>query len=229
MTNLKPLAKPLYSVTLDIVLSMLLLVLFLVAQWLGGVVLSAFFFTQYGTIVGFMAIFTLIVIVLAIWLAVRFRYDRFCEFMAMAHFHWKQLLGFAGALLLLNLVIQGVTVWLDRNPMQFMDELITTANPVWLLVVAIVVIVPIYEEMIFRGFMWSALVNSKMGVWGASIVSSILFAVVHAQYGWVEWVGIFALAMLFSYARYCSGSLWLPIVLHILNNGLAMAEYLWLN
>ena len=95
----------------------------------------------------------------------------------------------------------------------------------WLLAVAIVIIAPIYEEVIFRGFIWTGLSQSKLGVWGASVLTSVIFALIHFQYGWVELVSIVLLAMLFSYARYISGSLYLPIVLHILNNGLAMWQY----
>ena len=106
-----------------------------------------------------------------------------------------------------------------------MDELALTAQPFWLLAVAMVIIAPIYEEVIFRGFIWTGLSQSKLGVWGASVLTSVIFALIHFQYGWVELVSIVLLAMLFSYARYISGSLYLPIVLHILNNGLAMWQY----
>jgi hypothetical protein len=39
-------------------------------------------------------------------------------------------------------------------------------------------------------------------------------------------MGVFCLAVVFSYARLLSGSLLLPMLLHMLNNGLAMWQYL---
>ena len=157
---------------------------------------------------------------------IKFKKGNVKQFLAIKGFGFKDFLGFGVALVLLNVVINGITVWLDREPMLFMDELAISANPLWLLIVAIVVIVPIYEEWIFRGFIWSGLASSKIGIWGASVITSILFGLVHMQYEAVEMVMIFALAMLFSYARIRTGSLLLPIMLHMMNNGLAMAQYL---
>ena len=60
----------------------------------------------------------------------------------------------------------------------------------------------------------------------ASVITSLVFAVMHLQYGLYEISTIVVLALIFCYARYKSGSLFLPIALHIFNNGLAMWQYL---
>lgn len=209
-----------------LVLSTFIVITFIMAQAVSSYWLLQIFVYEYGTVTSLSAMVTLFVIFAMIWLLIKINKANFGEFMAIRPFRWRYLFIFSILLFLLNLIIDGVTTWLDREPMQFMDALILTANPLWLLILAVIVIVPIYEELIFRGFMWSGLVGTKLGVWGTAILTSVVFAVIHVQYGWVELLGIFALAMLFSYARLLSGSLLLPIILHIFNNGLAMWEYL---
>lgn len=209
-----------------LVLSTFIVITFIMAQAVSSYWLLQIFVYEYGTVTSLSAMVTLFVIFAIIWLLIKINKANFGEFMAIRPFRWRYLFIFSILLFLLNLIIDGVTTWLDREPMQFMDALILTANPLWLLILAVIVIVPIYEELIFRGFMWSGLVGTKLGVWGTAILTSVVFAVIHVQYGWVELLGIFALAMLFSYARLLSGSLLLPIILHIFNNGLAMWEYL---
>lgn len=237
MTN----TQKLYGLTGTVILSLTVLFVFLFSQVLSVLLFAPFFLpneanlsldnqilqgTQNGTIISLTALVTLLCVWLCIFFTIKFKKGNVKQFLAIKGFGFKDFLGFGVALVLLNVVINGITVWLDREPMLFMDELAISANPLWLLIVAIVVIVPIYEEWIFRGFIWSGLASSKIGIWGASVITSILFGLVHMQYEAVEMVMIFALAMLFSYARIRTGSLLLPIMLHMMNNGLAMAQYL---
>jgi len=85
--------------------------------------------------------------------------------------------------------------------------------------IVLVICAPILEEMFFRGFLFKGWQASKLGAVGAIILTSILFTVVHAQqYD----ISILAFLLIFSFilgiARYQSGSLYLPIYLHFLNN-----------
>ncbi len=60
----------------------------------------------------------------------------------------------------------------------------------------------------------------------ASLVTSLIFAVIHLQYGIYEISTIVVLALLFCYARVKSGSLLLPMLMHMINNGVAMGQYI---
>lgn len=147
-------------------------------------------------------------------------------------FDWRLWLKFIAMLLVFNVVLEWIAHWLDCQPMAFMDDLVASAQPFWWLVVAMVVAAPLYEELMFRGFMWTGLARSAvrgnaLGAWGASILTSVIFALIHLQYGAVEMLGIFALGMLFAAARWWSGALYLPIALHMVNNSLAMAQYVF--
>lgn len=181
--------------------------------------------SQHGTVMSLTAILALFIVLLVSLVLIKLQTQSFDKFMAIAKFDFKDLLKFGSALLCLNLLFHVMSLWLDLDSMQFMTGLSDTANPLWLLVWAVVVVIPIYEEWIFRGFIWSGFANSVLGVWGASVITSMAFAVVHLQYGVIEWLMIFVLAMLFSLARIKTGSLWLPICLHMLNNALAVVWF----
>ena len=235
------LATPGYPLPIAILLSLVLLGVFFASQLLGIAGFSTLILSnvsqlpfeqklalggQNGTVISLAVIATLFSVVLAIILMLRQRRSNITDHLGIKGFSWQQGLVFIIFLIILNVIINALTIWLDREPMEFMEILAKTAKPLWLLVFAMVIIAPIYEELIFRGFIWTGLATSRLGVWGASLITSIIFAWVHFQYGWVEALEIIALAMLFSVARVRSGSLLLPMMLHILNNGLAMWQYL---
>ncbi len=237
----QPRVSPLYPLPITLALSMMLVVIFMVGQLAGLALFTPLVLPKgesltlqekvllggdNGTVMSLAMIFTFFVVVGTIWRLIRAKRGKFADYMAIKPFTWRDFLSTAILLIVLNVLISGVGIWLEREPMLFMDKLAASAHPLWLLVLVIVIIVPIYEEMMFRGFMWSGLAGSRLGEWGASILTSMGFALIHGQYAAVEWVEIFLLAMLFSYARWRSGSLLLPIMLHIMNNGLAMAEFL---
>ncbi len=93
------------------------------------------------------------------------------------------------------------------------------ANPVaaWL---GIAFIIPCVEEILFRGLLFGAF-QKMWGVTGAILASSFLFVCVHLQI--VGFLALFLLGMILAWARLRSGSLGLPIILHSLNNAIAMA------
>ena len=147
------------------------------------------------------------------------------DYLSLKPFPLYVAMGFIGLWLLFMIGTEFLTYWLDKDPTAFVDDLYDSANPKWLLILTMVVIAPIYEEVMFRGFMWAGLAK-PLGFWWASIATSLVFAWIHGQYTPIEGVAIVALAMVFSWARAKSNSLGLPIVLHIMNNGLAMGLYL---
>ncbi|MBN2512643.1 MAG: CPBP family intramembrane metalloprotease [Sedimentisphaerales bacterium] len=102
------------------------------------------------------------------------------------------------------------------------------ANPVWmqvLLVLFAVAIVPVFEEVLFRGLIQSTLSAHLPSPWMSIGITSALFAGLH--YG-THSVGIFVLACCLGYAYERSGSLWRPIFIHILFNSISVAGVLFL-
>lgn len=82
----------------------------------------------------------------------------------------------------------------------------------------VVAVVPgIGEELLFRGVLQKTFINwTKNPHWGIWI-AAILFSALHMQfYGFIPRM---LLGALFGYLFYWSGSLWLPILGHFINNG----------
>jgi tetratricopeptide (TPR) repeat protein len=84
---------------------------------------------------------------------------------------------------------------------------------------SVVIVGPIVEEILFRGLIYGAL-EKHLRVTGAILASSLLFALVHLQV--VYFIPIFCLGLVLGWARWKANSLGLPILIHVLNNGIAL-------
>jgi membrane protease YdiL (CAAX protease family) len=85
---------------------------------------------------------------------------------------------------------------------------------------AIAIIAPVVEELLFRGLLQNALAK-YVPVWGAILLSSFLFALVHLQP--YATPGLMSLSIAFGYLYHLTGSLRTNIMLHMANNVLALA------
>lgn len=93
-------------------------------------------------------------------------------------------------------------------------------GPLFLL--AVVVVGPAFEELLFRGFLMEGLTPTPLGQAGALTVSTLLWTLLHGQYDAIGLVLVFGCGMILGLARLNTGSLLLPIVLHGAFNGLSV-------
>lgn len=94
---------------------------------------------------------------------------------------------------------------------------------IWEMIAAfipLVILTPIAEEVIFRGFMFKG-VRRRAPFWVAATVVSLIFGAVHGQ--WNVAIDVFVMSMVGCYLVEKTGSLWPSIFLHILKNGLAFS------
>lgn len=92
-----------------------------------------------------------------------------------------------------------------------------------LAVLTIGIAAPVAEEVWLRGFLLSALAKSRLGFWPAGVLTAALFAILHAaQYALVLLVPIFLIGLILTWALGLTGSLWVPIALHMANNLLGL-------
>ena len=98
-------------------------------------------------------------------------------------------------------------------------ELLTFTDSGWMLglvVLLAVVVAPVFEEILFRGFAYPAL-KQRWGTWKALVLVSTAFAVVHLH---APSIGpLFALGLAFALGYELTGSLLAPILMHSLFNG----------
>ncbi|MDG2125061.1 MAG: CPBP family intramembrane metalloprotease, partial [Verrucomicrobiales bacterium] len=91
-----------------------------------------------------------------------------------------------------------------------------------LLYVGVVLGAPLVEEVFFRGFAFEGLMRSPLGFWGANVVTSFGWTLLHIQYGLSELTMLFFGGLLFGYARVRTGSLVTPVFMHVAWNLTAM-------
>lgn len=96
-------------------------------------------------------------------------------------------------------------------------------------VFAVVILAPVFEEILFRGFILQAfLLWAPRQRIACALLASIIFATLHTQYAHLQTViALIILSLLLCAARIISGGLKLPIFLHMLNNLLSVAPLLW--
>jgi membrane protease YdiL (CAAX protease family) len=129
------------------------------------------------------------------------------------------------ALLAFIAVTDGLTYLLGRPIVpEFMDKVYATAGFLPLLVFALVVAAPVFEELFFRGFMHRGLAAGRLGNTGAVVVTALCWAVIHLQYDWYGIATIFLMGLLLGAVRVRTGSTALTILLHGIANFIATLE-----
>ena len=83
---------------------------------------------------------------------------------------------------------------------------------------ALVLLAPVFEELIFRGYLFGV-VRPYLTFLGTALVVSVLFAIAHGQVNVA--VDVFVLSMFMSYVREKTGTIWGPILMHMSKNALA--------
>lgn len=79
-------------------------------------------------------------------------------------------------------------------------------------------IAPLCEELCFRGWIYSAF-KKRLGVPAGIVASALLFAVLHLSP--LHILPLFALGVAFAVAYERTGSLWVAILMHAVNNSVA--------
>lgn len=92
-------------------------------------------------------------------------------------------------------------------------------SPTWLILLTIGIVAPIAEELLFRGLVFH-LFNRHMNVKVALIVQGLLFGAFHMNI--VQGLYASVLGIVLGIAYLLTGSLWIPIIIHIVNNSVAL-------
>ena len=91
--------------------------------------------------------------------------------------------------------------------------------------VTLVIIAPISEELLFRGYLLGKL-RKHVSTWVAILITSLLFGAIHLA--WNVGVDVFALSIVLCLLRIRTGRLWPSILLHMIKNAIAF-YFLFIN
>jgi membrane protease YdiL (CAAX protease family) len=93
-------------------------------------------------------------------------------------------------------------------------------------IMAIGMLGPLAEELITRGIFFHLLRRTVVGPLGAIAILSLAWSLAHVQYGAGTLALIFVDGLILGMARYKSGSLWVPVAMHVLGNLISIAQSL---
>jgi len=88
----------------------------------------------------------------------------------------------------------------------------------WVLLFAVIFMAPLVEEVVFRGFLLKGFSQTFMGAYGAIVVTSLLWAMLHMQYELAYVAVIFVVGLVFGYARLKTNSILTPLMMHFFMN-----------
>lgn len=84
--------------------------------------------------------------------------------------------------------------------------------------VCLVILAPLCEEIIFRGWLYGKL-RFRMPALPAILIVSVLFGIMHGQ--WNVGVTVFAMSLGMCVLREFTGTIWAGVLLHMIKNGVA--------
>jgi membrane protease YdiL (CAAX protease family) len=115
---------------------------------------------------------------------------------------------------------------LTGNPVvpEFVKRAYVSSDVKPVLWLALVLAAPLFEETLFRGFMISGFLPTRLGASGAVLLTALAWAIIHIQYGWYGIATIFVFGLLLGTARIRSGSLAMPYLIHAAANAFAALE-----
>lgn len=125
--------------------------------------------------------------------------------------------------LVLTAIVTGTAMVLfpQGDYMEAQDVGFTALTNNWQFVLAfasLVIVAPVAEEVIFRGYLFGKL-QKHAATWLAVILSAALFSIAHWQFN--VSLDTFALGIVLALSRVVSGSIWPAILIHMLKNGVA--------
>jgi ABC-2 type transport system permease protein/sodium transport system permease protein len=159
------------------------------------------------------------------------------------HVRWSSGLGLRGAGIgaFVGAVLLGISLWPAAHEITLLgkqfgwltisEELVKKfegwarqfqAMPLWLILVTMAIVPAVFEELCFRGFLFSALRRRISGTWTV-VASAALFGFFHEVFIPGKLVSTTALGLVLGWARLRTGSILPGILLHAMNNGLLLS------
>ncbi len=131
---------------------------------------------------------------------------------SLSGFDPSRLLGLFVMMVAVQFVIEPLTALMPPTPPMIGRGFFT--------ILVSVLFAPVFEEILCRGIILESF-RSKYGVWSGLIWSSLFFGVIHGHITAMVTATLMGLILGYAYIR--SNSIFSPIILHALNNGLALA------
>jgi CAAX protease family protein len=175
-----------------------------------------------------------------IWYVARLQKTPFRELVGLQEWRWfYPLLALAGVGIYFVLfavvyaAVQGIIPTSNTQQALGFDSGIGGVG-LWLAGIGLIVLPPIAEEIVFRGFFYGMLRRSRLSVFWSVLITSLAFGSLHLFTGesgllWVALVDTFTLSVVLCMLREKTGSIWTGIFVHALKNGFVFLNLFIIN
>jgi membrane protease YdiL (CAAX protease family) len=131
-------------------------------------------------------------------------------------------LGYGGYFLLAILVTLGIQlIWpdfpIDQKQQVGFQDISLPIHYVYAFL-ALVVVAPIFEEILFRGYLFG-FIRKKTSFFLTALLVSGIFGLIHLQLNVA--IDVFCLSLVACYLREKTGTIWASVLLHMIKNGIA--------
>jgi len=128
---------------------------------------------------------------------------------------WSAAIGFS-FLFLSQLIIQGMSKLFPLQFAKYLEQMeVLIDAPFISIILAVVIVAPLFEEIMFRGIIYDAL-SKKMNVYISIIIAGVLFGIYHLNIFQGTYASLIGIVMGFSLVW--TKSIWAPIIIHFVNN-----------
>ena len=155
-----------------------------------------------------------LLIVLTVWLWKR---GHMSSFLGLRMASAKKFLIWAGIFLLLALAIELLSNLFPAFSTDFMEKVLGSTTNMALLVVGVGILGPLFEEFLLRGLLYGSIRHLADEHVSVALTAGV-FTLMHQQYEPAVIMLILPMGIVLGYARARTGSIWVPVVLHVLNN-----------
>lgn len=129
----------------------------------------------------------------------------------------RQFILWTAAFLLLAVVLEVLMRMVPSFQTDFMERVLGSSTDRVLLAIGVGLMAPLFEEFLLRGLLLGS-IRHITDAHSAVALSAGVFTLMHLQYSWTVMLLILPLGVVLGYARVKSGSIWVPVLLHVINN-----------
>jgi uncharacterized protein len=142
-------------------------------------------------------------------------------FLGLVRVNIRSYLRWIGIFLVLGLFIELITRYVPGFQSDFMEKILASSTNRWLLLLGVGIMAPVFEEFMLRGLLLGSMRHLYEEHIAVAITAGV-FTLMHLQYNVQIMLLILPMGVLLGYARTRSGSIWVPIVIHVLNNSISV-------
>ena len=129
----------------------------------------------------------------------------------------RQFMLWTAVFLLLAAVLELLMRAMPSFQTDFMERVLASNTDRVLLALGVGLMAPIFEEFLLRGLLLGS-IRHITDAHSAIALTAGVFTIMHLQYDWTVMLLILPLGIALGYARVRSGSIWVPVLLHVINN-----------